>query len=244
MNFILWESLPPFWFCSQSEFFFPSLWVPPLHWSSSESCLANHTGFSDYNSVISIAGKTCTGRTALGGDFPALGTLLFEASPHRFKLTFFSQLFEIQLPVIWLCPDFNSSLYHLPQVPITSTQPSHSFCYWESGGANQWPRSPPPPAGRLKFQMERQGIVKHSAFNSKRLSPCIRTAKVPSPQFFVLLGQLWSVPEMHFHSLHLHLLDGPLRAIKVIPLCKTWADPGQVYTGKANFAGAKGDKVT
>lgn len=116
-------------FVLDPEFFFPSLWVPPLHWSSSESCLANRTGFSDYNSVISIPGKTCTGRTALGGDFPALGTLLFEASPHRFKLTFLSQLFEIQLPVIWLCPDFNSSLYHLSQVPITSTQPSSAFCY-------------------------------------------------------------------------------------------------------------------
>lgn len=146
VNFILCEFLPPFRFCSRSwVLLFISL-VPPLHWSSSESCLANRTGFSDYNSVISITGKTCTGRTALGGDFPALGTLLFESSPHRFKLTFFSQLFEIQLPVIWLCPDFNSSLYHLSQVPITSTQPSHAFLLlriWWSKSVTQIASSTP-----------------------------------------------------------------------------------------------------
>lgn len=189
VNFIFRESLPPFDFVLYPGFFFSSLWVPPLHWSSSESCLANRTGFSDYNSVISITGKTCTGRTAFGGDFPALGTLLFEASPHRFKLTFFfSQLFEIQLPVIWLCPDFNSSLHHLSQVPITSSQPTHAFLLlriWWSKSVTQITSST---LWKIKVSDGKTWNLKYSVFNLRRLSPCIRTAKVPVTTVVCLTG--------------------------------------------------------
>lgn len=46
-----------------------------------QSSLANPTGFSGYLSMVSIAGKICTGKIALWRDFPAIVTLHFEAYP-------------------------------------------------------------------------------------------------------------------------------------------------------------------
>ena len=81
-----------------------------------QSSLANHTGFSGYFSMVSIAGKICTGRIALWRDFPAIVILHFEDLAHRFKLAFFfSQLFEIPLSHHLTVPCFNSSLRHLSQ---------------------------------------------------------------------------------------------------------------------------------
>lgn len=250
MSFILrdtvfWFPCHLFYFVLDPKFFFPSFWVPLSHWSSSESSLANHTGFSGDVSVISIAGKICTGRAALWRDFPAIGTLLCEASPHRFKLTFFSSLFEIHLPAIWLCPGFNSSLWHLFQ----GSRHFHStqwclFRWWEAGWVSQWPKSFPPPHGRLNFQMERHEIIKHSALNSERLSAYTGIAKVPVTTVTYLAGTVliwnafsigcicicWMAFSVHTDSAN--TLRSSLYA-------ETWTVPGQVCISKASSCSSK-----
>lgn len=118
-----------------------------------QSSLANPTGFSGYLSMVSIAGKICTGKIALWRDFPAIVTLHFEAYPTDSSWLFSLNCLKFPLSVICQCPVLTAHSVTSPKVPVTSTQPNDAFFWYESGWANQWPRSLPPPRGRLNFQM-------------------------------------------------------------------------------------------
>lgn len=101
-----------FYFALDPECFLLSFWVPPLLWSASER--------SPLTALVSpVTSPRSPPLQSFAQAEPHFGEIVLPLAPCLWRphlgLTFFSQLFKIHFPVIWLCSVFNSPLCHLSQ---------------------------------------------------------------------------------------------------------------------------------